>query len=187
MAQTIWLNYLSPHTYTSFRHQADTHTRFPISSFPYTTPFPVRSTSPPQLFLCSAPPAGDLSALVIVLSLSPKLKRSLRDLESQALQGSIYPTGTRFHIPDFSLISGSPGDKASTRCNGAFSDSEDDSEDGVDSDSEDTDSENCNAADSINVNANNVYSNDAKVDDVDFDKPLIGFGFTAESLEKMLP
>ena len=35
-------------------------------------------------------------------------------LKSQALQGSIYPTGTRFHIPDFSLISGSPGDKAST-------------------------------------------------------------------------
>jgi len=36
-------------------------------------------------------------------------------LESQVPQGSIYPTGTRFHIPDFSLISGSPGDKASTR------------------------------------------------------------------------
>ena len=36
----------------------------------------------------------------------------------QVPQGSIevqvYPTGTRFHIPDFSLISGSPGDKAST-------------------------------------------------------------------------
>jgi hypothetical protein len=28
--------------------------------------------------------------------------------------GSIYPTGTRFHIPDFSLISGSPGDQATT-------------------------------------------------------------------------
>jgi len=32
--------------------------------------------------------------------------------------GSIYPTGTRFHIPDFSLISGSLGDKASTRSRG---------------------------------------------------------------------
>ena len=41
------------HTYTSLRHQADRHPQpFPISSFPYTAPFPVRSTSPPQLFLC---------------------------------------------------------------------------------------------------------------------------------------
>ena len=29
---------------------------FPISSFPYTAPFPVRSTSPPQLFLCMQRP-----------------------------------------------------------------------------------------------------------------------------------
>ena len=36
----------------------------------------------------------------------------------QVPQGSIYPTGTRFHIPDFSLISGSPGNKASTRSRG---------------------------------------------------------------------
>ena len=35
-------------------------------------------------------------------------------MESQVPQGSIYPIGTRFHIPDFSLIYGSPGDKAST-------------------------------------------------------------------------
>ena len=41
-------------------------------------------------------------------------KGSFGTLESQVPQGSIYPTGTRFHIPDFSLISGSPGDKAST-------------------------------------------------------------------------
>ena len=32
---------------------------------------------------------------------------------SVVLQGSIYPTGTRFHIPDLSLISGSLDDKAS--------------------------------------------------------------------------
>ena len=38
-----------------------------------------------------------------------KLKGSFGTLESQVPQGSIYPTGTRFHIPDFSLISGSPG------------------------------------------------------------------------------
>ena len=43
---------------------------------------------------------------------------SFGTLKSQVPQGSIYPTGTRFHIPDFSLISGSPGDKASTRSRG---------------------------------------------------------------------
>ena len=37
-------------------------------------------------------------------------------MESQVPQGSIYPTGTRFHIPDFSLISGSLG--ASPRSRG---------------------------------------------------------------------
>jgi len=41
---------------------------------------------------------------------------------SLRLGASIYPgptsTGTRFHIPDFSLISGSSGDKASTRSRG---------------------------------------------------------------------
>ena len=51
-----------------------------------------------------------------VLSPSMKLKGSFGTLESQVPQGSIYPiqVGTRFHIPDFSLISDSPGDKAST-------------------------------------------------------------------------
>jgi hypothetical protein len=49
-----------------------------------------------------------------VLSPSMKLKGSFGTLESQVPQGSIYPIGTRFHIPDFSLISDSPGDKAST-------------------------------------------------------------------------
>jgi len=57
---------------------------FPISSFPYTTPFPVRYQSPPphpnSSFACSAPPACDLPALVPALSFSPKLKRFLRDL-----------------------------------------------------------------------------------------------------------
>ena len=73
---------------------------------------------PNSSFACSAPPASHLSALVIALSLSMKLKGSFGTLESQVPQGSIYPTGTRFHIPDFSLISGSPGDKASTRSRG---------------------------------------------------------------------
>ena len=41
-------------------------------------------------------------------------KGSFGTLESQVPQGSIYPTGTRFHIPDFSLTSGSPGDQVST-------------------------------------------------------------------------
>jgi hypothetical protein len=36
----------------------------------------------------------------------------------RSLKGSIYPTGTRSHIPDFSLISGSSGDKVSTRSRG---------------------------------------------------------------------
>ena len=58
---------------------------FPISSFPYTTPSPVRSTSLPHLCLCMQLPACHLSALVFALSpsLSPKLwslKRFLRDL-----------------------------------------------------------------------------------------------------------
>ena len=55
------------------------------------------------------------------IPLSPKqIKGSFATLESQVPQGSIYPTGTRFHIPDFSLISGrtSPGDKATTRSRG---------------------------------------------------------------------
>ena len=48
------------------------------------------------------------------------LKGSFGTLESQVPQGSIYPIGTRFrvHISDFSLTSGSPGDKASTRSRG---------------------------------------------------------------------
>jgi len=45
-------------------------------------------------------------------------KGSFGTLKSQFPQGNIYPTGTRFHIPDFSLISGSPGDRASTRSRG---------------------------------------------------------------------
>ena len=67
----------------------------------------------------AAPPACHLSVLVHALSLAsvPKLcllQGSLGTLESQVPQGSIYPTGTRFHIPDSSLVSGNPGDKAST-------------------------------------------------------------------------
>ena len=63
--------------------------------------------------------------------------------------------------------------------------SDNDSEDTVNSISKDIDSKNHNAADSINVNANNVYSNDAKDDNVDFDTPLIGPDFTEESLAKL--
>ena len=48
---------------------------------------------------------SELDVLVPALSLSPKLKGSFGTLESQVPQGSIYPIGTRFHIPDFSLIS----------------------------------------------------------------------------------
>jgi hypothetical protein len=92
---------------------------FPISSFPYTTPFPVRYQSPPphpnSSFACSAPPACDLPALVPALSFFPEAEKvPSGPWNHRSLQGSIYPTGTRFHIPDFSLISGSPGDKAST-------------------------------------------------------------------------
>ena len=104
------------HTYTSLRHQADTHHRSQSPRSP--TLHQSRCAPPPHptsSFACSAPPACILSALVPVLSHSMKLKGSFGTLESQVPQGSIYPTGTRFHIPDFSLISGSPGDKASTR------------------------------------------------------------------------
>jgi len=77
---------------------------------------------PPPLFLCMQRPTRmQLVCLMYALSLAPKLwslKGSFRTLESQVPRGSIYPTGTRFHIPDFSLISGSPGDKASTRSRG---------------------------------------------------------------------
>ena len=100
------------------RHPQPLH----ISLSPYTAPFPVRSTSPPHLFLCMLRPMR-LACLMPALSLPPKLwsrklKGSFGTLESQVPQGSIYPIGTRFHIPDFSLISGSPGDKASTRSRG---------------------------------------------------------------------
>ena len=44
------------HTYTSLRHQADTHNRSPSPRFPYTAPFPVRSFSPPKPFLCMQHP-----------------------------------------------------------------------------------------------------------------------------------
>ena len=101
------------------RHQADTHNRSPSPRSP--TLHHSRCAPPPHpnsSFACSAPPAYDLSALVPALLLSPKLKRFLRDLEITGPPGNIYPTGTRFHIPDFSLISGSPGDKASTRSRG---------------------------------------------------------------------
>ena len=130
MAQIIWLLLLNfpslPWHYTSLRHQANTHNR---STYPRPPTLHHSRCAPPPLhtsyFACSVTPAGHLSALVPVLvlspSLSPKLwslKSSFGTLESQVPQGSIYPTGTRFHIPDFSLISGSPGDQAPTRSRG---------------------------------------------------------------------
>ena len=105
-------------------HQADTHNRSP-SPRPSTL-YHSRCAQPPLptfSFACCAPPACDLSDLMPALSLSPKLwslKRSLRDLGiPRSPTGSIYPTGTRFHIPDLSLISGSlelqPGPGAPSR------------------------------------------------------------------------
>ena len=70
--------------YTSLRHQADTHNRSP-SPRPSTLHHS-RCAQPPLptfSFACCAPPACDLSVLMLELSLSPKLwslKRSLRDL-----------------------------------------------------------------------------------------------------------
>jgi len=52
---------------------------------------------------CSAVPVGEEEELV----------RIHRIRNHRSPKGSIYPIWTRFHIPDFSLISGSPGDKAS--------------------------------------------------------------------------
>ena len=80
-------------------------------------PFLLHSASPGATFLL---PSFSVHAPTCLhcqtqIPLSPKqIKGSFATLESQVPQGSIYPTGTRFHIPDFSLISGSSGDKAST-------------------------------------------------------------------------
>ena len=52
----IPLTFPSFQAHTSLRHQADTHNRSPSPRFPYTAPFPVRSTSPPHLFLCMQRP-----------------------------------------------------------------------------------------------------------------------------------
>ena len=72
--------------------------RFPISSFPYTAPFPVRSPPHPNpSFACSAPPACNLFALVPALSPFLKLKRFLRDL------GITGPSGE--HLPYWDQIS----------------------------------------------------------------------------------
>ena len=112
-------HYLHYHTYTTLRHQANIHNRSPSPRSP--TLHHTRCAPPPHStssFACSAPPACDLPALVPALSSSPKLKRPLWDLEIAGPPGENSPTGTRFHIPDFSLISGSPGDKASTRSRG---------------------------------------------------------------------
>ena len=79
-----------------------------ITQTRYSTTPEMGTTSPLHLFLHAAP-ACNLPALVPALSFSPKLKRFLRDLGITGPSGDIYPTGTRFHIPDFSLISGSPG------------------------------------------------------------------------------
>ena len=86
---------LSKHT---LRHQADTHNRSPSPRSP--TLHHSRCAPPPlpnSFFACSAPPAGDLPALVIVLSLSPKLKRPLWDLEIAGPPGE--------HLPYWAQIS----------------------------------------------------------------------------------
>ena len=82
-------------------------------------PFLLHSASPGATFLL---PSFSVHAPTCLhcqtqIPLSPKqIKGSFATLESQVPQGSIYPTGTRFHIPDFSLISGSLG--ASPRSRG---------------------------------------------------------------------
>ena len=62
---------------------------FPISSFPYTAPFPVRPTSPPQLFLCMQRPTrmrlDCLGACIVIFPEAEKVPsgpwnhRSLRE------------------------------------------------------------------------------------------------------------
>ena len=57
---------------------------------------------------CSVGERGDGERLCVFAGcLMPVVKGGA--LESQVPQGSIYPTGTRFHIPEFFFISGSPG------------------------------------------------------------------------------
>jgi len=69
------------------------------------------------LMILAANPPKTKNACSVTPSEALVFERFLRD-PGITPQGSIYPTGTRFHIPDFSLISGSPGDKASTRSRG---------------------------------------------------------------------
>ena len=115
----ICVSPLTTPTPPSGTRQTDTHNRSPSPRSP--TLHHSRCAPPPHptsSFACSAPPACDLFALVLVCLLYRSCKGSFGTLESQVPQGSIYPTGTRFHTPDLSLISGSPGDQASTRSQG---------------------------------------------------------------------
>ena len=83
MAQTIWLNYFYSRTYTSFRHQADTHNR---SSSPRSPTLHHSRCAPPPtptLSLHAAPHPHATCLPDVCLSLAPKLwslKRLLRDL-----------------------------------------------------------------------------------------------------------
>ena len=73
-------------------HQADTHNRSPSPRFP--TLHHSRCAPPPHptsSFACSASPACDLFTLVPVLSLQPKLKRPLWDLEIAGPPGEHLP------------------------------------------------------------------------------------------------
>jgi len=100
--------------------QRQTPTTVPYLHFPLhcTIPGAHHLTFPPLPLHAAPHPHATCLPWCLYCFLYRSCKGSFETLESQVPQGSIYPTGTRSHIPDFSLISGSPGDKASTRSRG---------------------------------------------------------------------
>ena len=118
MAQIIWLlllNFPAPPSGTRQTPTTVPHLLVPLHC---TIPGALHLPSP-TLPLHAAPhPHATCLPWCLHCHFPRSCKGSFGTLESQVPQGSIYPTGTRFHIPDFSLISGSPGDKASTRSRG---------------------------------------------------------------------
>jgi len=102
-------------TFHSLRHQAGRHSQPSLILSPLlVAPFPVRPSYHPTSSFACCPTGTRLACLGVFIVPFPTL---IRDLEITG-QGKLYPTGTRFPKPDFSLISGSTGLKASTRSRG---------------------------------------------------------------------
>ena len=102
--------------FTSIPGTRQTPTSVPNPLVPLHCTIPGALLLPPQLFLCMLPHLRTrIVRLVPALFTLPRSCKGPSGTLRSQVQGSIYSTGTRFHLPDFSLISGSPGYKASTR------------------------------------------------------------------------